>query len=54
MPRLGNDTGPVSRTDFFLVPLDQEIQRRRIDISFFKQNSLEGAHAQFRLNSECS
>ena len=49
MPRLGNDTGPVSRTDLFLIPLNQEIERCGIDIAFFKKNSFEGTHAQFRL-----
>ena len=48
-PCASNDAGAVARADLGLVSFDQEIERGRIDITFFGQNRLEGAHAQLGL-----
>jgi hypothetical protein len=47
-PRLGNYSGTISGADLFLIPLDQEIDGRGIDITFLKQNGLKRTDAQFR------
>ena len=48
-PGLGDDAGAVARSDFLLVSLDQEIERRRIDIVLLGQYRFQRAHAQFGL-----
>jgi hypothetical protein len=47
-PRLGNYSGTISGADLFLIPLDQEIDGRGIDITFLEQNGLKRTDAQFR------
>jgi hypothetical protein len=46
-PCLGNDFGAVSRANLFLIPLDQEIDGRRIDIALLKQDGLKRTNTQF-------
>ena len=45
-PRLGYNSGPVSGADFFLVSLDQKIERCRIDVTLLMENTFERAHAE--------
>jgi hypothetical protein len=46
-PCLGNDFGTISRANLFLIPLDQEIDGRWIDIALLKQDGLKRANTQF-------
>src|SRR5262249_10205600 len=46
-PRPGYNSSPIPGPDFFLVGLDQKIDRRRIDITLLMENTFEGADAEF-------
>ena len=48
-PRLGDNSGPIVRADFFLVGLDQKIERSRLDIALLGENALKSAHTQLHL-----
>ena len=48
-PCARHHAGTVTRPDLGLIGFNQEIERGRIDITFFGQNRLEGAHAQLGL-----
>ena len=48
-PRLGYNAGPIARADFFLVGLDQKIERSRIDIALLGENTLKRADTQLHL-----
>jgi hypothetical protein len=48
-PRLGDNSGPIVRADFFLVGLDQKIERNRFDIALLGENALKSAHTQLYL-----
>ena len=48
-PGLGYDNLAVMRPDLRLERLDDGVERRRIDVAFLGQNSLERAHAQLHL-----
>ena len=45
-PGAGNDAGAVARADLLLIGLDQQIERRRIDVALLGQQRLQRAHAQ--------
>ena len=47
-PGLGDDPRAVVRADLGLVGLDQDVERRRIDVALFDQQRLERAHPQLQ------
>ena len=48
-PGLGDHMRAVARADLGLVGLDQEVERRRVDIALLGQHRFERAHAQLGL-----
>ena len=48
-PRLGDNAGPIVRADFFLVGLDQKIERSWLNVALLGENTLKSAHTQLHL-----
>ena len=48
-PGLGDDAGAVMRADLGLVGLDDEVDRRGVDIALLGQHGLKRPHAQLHL-----